>query len=510
MCDKLITQKGENMSKPIRYVFKDGLELFYRKCKANNATQFVAGLRMGSYDNGKTPGLAHFFEHMMFKGTKKHSVEELNEIRGQRISSFNAHTSNKFLWFDFYESNKRLEEGMKLTSEMIFDSIFPEEELEKEKGVIKQEYFRTKDNDIYFLIHKLLTAMVNKLSVMNVYDSVFGTPEQIDSYNRKNFMDFRKKYLYSNNFVVSASGSMPFRKFKRLVRKYFNDRLEENPKLKTFDEKTLKISGKPCLIVEKRDREKISYVVFIKNNTKNPFSTYREEVIYGLIVDMMNSPDGKLWKKLREEKGLTYSSSSSSYRNNNNGAFGFRIETTADKVNESLDAIRSVVIDYLNEGFKAQTLKELKESIILDDDKIIKSPNKWPLRAIRLWDDYNRFIKRKEYIKTLKTVTLQEVNIMFRRLFCQTNDVYFGIIGKVEEKDFYSYNKIRKIFNFRKYSDKKTDIENSDVKVSENDKNKKTDHNSETYNDKSKVKNQSEDVIFVDKKSKNKIKDKKK
>ena len=460
------------MSKSIRYVFKNGLELFYKRCKVNNATQFVAGIRTGSYDNGKTPGLAHFFEHMMFKGTKKHSVDELNELRGQRISSFNAHTGNKLLWFDFYESNKRLEEGMKLVSEMIFDSTFPKQELEKEKGVIKQEYFRTKDNDIYFLINKMLTLMVNKPSAMNVYDSIFGTPEQIDSYKRQDFLNFRKKYVCSNNFVVSACGPMPFWKFKKLVKKYFNDRLETNPKLKRFDEKTLKISGKPSLTVIKKDREKLSYVLFVKNGSKHPFDSYREEVVYGLIMNMLNTPDSRLWKELREEKGLTYNSSSSCYRTNNNGAFGFRVETTVGKINESLDVLRKVVIDYLDNGFKEETLRQLKESIVLDDDKTVKTPQKWPLRGINFWDDYHRFIKRKEYIKTLKTVTLENVNDMFRKLCCQTNDVYFGIIGNVEEKDFYSYKKIKKMFDFRKYAANKINIEKSDVKVADEKANK--------------------------------------
>lgn len=202
------------MAKPKRIVYDNGAELFYLRCKANRATKLVVGIKTGSYDNGKEQGLAHFFEHMMFKGTDVYSVNDIKKIWGQKIRSFNAYTGSKEVAFHFYESDKRLEEGMKLVSNLLFESTFPKEELEKEKGVIKQEYFQTLDKNSRVLESRLVTVMFDNKLVMDNIESSLGTPEKIDSYSQKDFLSFQKKNVCSNNLVISASGPLSFLKFK--------------------------------------------------------------------------------------------------------------------------------------------------------------------------------------------------------------------------------------------------------------------------------------------------------
>ena len=128
-----------------------------------------------------------------------------------------------------------------------------------------------------------------------------------------------------------------------------------------------------------------------------------------------------------------------------------------------------------------------------------------------MWDDYHRFIERKEYIKTLKTVTLEDVNNLFRKIFCQTNDVYFGIIGNVEEKDFYPYKKIKKMFDFRKYADKKINMEDSDNKDADDKQEIKIDDKKpEPIKKKDKVKTKGDGLNNTGKRPEKTIKDKKK
>lgn len=265
----------------------------------------------------------------------------------------------------------------------------------------------------------------------------------------------------------------------KLAEEYFVNKAKSNPKLKTFNEDNLVIKGKPSLFVIKKGIEKTNYLILIKNAVT--YGNKRTDIIVGLIYSILSAVDGKLFRKLRDERGLVYHASTYGKRTKINGSFGFSVETTKDKVNESLDVLKEVAEEYIKEGIDDKSFEALVENRLLDDDKNIKTPEYAPFRMIGDWRDYGKFTKKGEYRKILKAITIEEVNDTMNKLFCQTNDVYFGAIGNIEEKDIYPYKKIRKMFDFRKYA--KKDKEEEKDEKDEKDEDVKLEQDTETNKD---------------------------
>lgn len=436
-----------------RIVLKGGMELFYNHCTANKATEFFVGIKTGHFDNGKNKGLAHFFEHMLFKGTTKHTADEISAIWHTKIRSLNAYTSNKSVRIYFYESNKRLEEGMSLASELLFDSTFPEEEMKKEKEVIKQEIAMRKDHFENNLIGRLIALSLGRLDICDGLDYCLGTPEDLDRYSREDLLKFKRENVCSNNIRITISTGLSLHKVKKLIKKYFIDRVEENQNLQSFDYKKLAMIGKPqSLIVTKNEKNKVFFTLFIKNNLK--IDKVENGVYLGYLEELINGIGGEFLQKLREEKGLVYGARMGFVQSFQDGKIVFKVDTTKDKVNECLDTIREVCIDLLKNGVDVNNFEKIKEDKLLRQDFTIKTPKDACEKKVFFYDDYGRLPKKHEYQKIVKKTTYDDVNSLMYEALCDTNDVWFGAVGNLEKNDVYSHAKIKKMFDFRKYSKK--------------------------------------------------------
>ena len=436
-----------------RIILKGGMELFYNHCTANKATDFFVGIKTGHFDNGKNKGLAHFFEHMLFKGTTKHTADEISAIWHTKVRSLNAYTSNKSVRIFFYVSNKRLEEGMRLASELLFDSTFPEEEMKKEKEVIKQELAIHKDRFDDNLIVRLEALSFNQLDVFDGETYHLGTPEDLDRYTREDLLKFKQENVCSNNIRITISTALSLHKVKKLIKKYFIDRAEENPNLQSFDHKKLDMIGKPqSLIVTKNEKNNVFFTLFIKNNLKlegvenGVYLTYLEELINGI--------GGKFLKKLREERGLVYGARMNFIRSFQYGKVAFQVDTTKEKVNDCLDAIRDACIELLKNGIDVKNFQELKEDKLLKQDFDIKVQKGACEQAVFFYDHYGRLPKKNERQNIIKNTTYDDVNNLLYDELCATNDVWFGAVGNLDKNDVYPHAKIKNMFDFRKYAKK--------------------------------------------------------
>ncbi|WP_347157843.1 M16 family metallopeptidase [Pontibacter chitinilyticus] len=165
-------------------------------------------------------GLAHFWEHMAFKGTPKrksfHILNRLESVGGE----LNAYTTKEKICFYSSVLDKHFEKSFELLSDITFHSIFPEREIEKERGVILEEmsmYLDTPED-----------AIVDEFDAV-VYDghplgnNILGTTESVSRFVKQDFLNFISRNLSTDALIFCSVSNLPFEKVVKLAEKFLGN-----------------------------------------------------------------------------------------------------------------------------------------------------------------------------------------------------------------------------------------------------------------------------------------------
>ena len=415
---------------------KGGGVLLYERHNQAKATAYRIGIFRGGYLD-KNSGISHLFEHMMFKGTKQHTNDEITDLVRENFSNLNASTGGEYMLIRSYESNRKLKPALKISSELMLESVFPEEELEKEKEVVLQEIVRALDD-----INRIASLNLNKMiyNYPEIKSETLGDPKKMVAITRKQLLDYGKNNIIKENFFAAVSSNLPAFIIKNYINKYFYNKLSNGVK-NTFDAADLTINSDSKLHIETMDRKKVVLMVGFPccgfNDIKNSF--YLMQLIHHL-----SGLKGPLFNHFREKKQLVYSVNLRRWSNRKDGVIVFNIETSADKVNECFHAIYDF-IEEVKVGVTQKDVDRLKESYIESDDRFVGHPTEYCANLLYDYMDRKKYIKSKVWDKLNKKFTVEDVNSAINDTFGKIDKVFVSIAGPVNKKDVYSLNKIIKV-----------------------------------------------------------------
>ena len=176
--------------------------------------------------------MSHLVEHMLFKGTSKHDNQQLTTLIRDNFSNLNASTSGDYMAIRSYESNKKLKPALQISSEMLLDSVFPEEELKKEKEVVRQEIIRANDD-----INRIASLTLNTMAYNypEIKSTTLGDEKKMMAIKRSQLLKYQKDNIIRENFVASVSSNLPAFVIKHYINKYFIDKITYNNAASIYD-----------------------------------------------------------------------------------------------------------------------------------------------------------------------------------------------------------------------------------------------------------------------------------
>ena len=196
------------------YSLSNGLRLVHLPCESPVAYCGFA-INVGSRDEDQDSfGMAHFVEHMLFKGTKKrrstHILNRMETVGGE----LNAYTTKEetFIYSVFLEPH--FERAFELLSDLVFHSSFPEQETKKELEVILDEINSYEDNPAELIYDEFENLLYEGQQLGH---HILGTPESINRFTHKQGLDFVRQHYLSDNIVFFSMGKTPFKKIVRLA-----------------------------------------------------------------------------------------------------------------------------------------------------------------------------------------------------------------------------------------------------------------------------------------------------
>jgi predicted Zn-dependent peptidase len=200
---------------------KNGIRIVHKEVTSTKIVHCGFMLDIGSRDEEPgQQGLAHFWEHMAFKGTKKrkafHIINRLESVGGE----LNAYTTKEKICFYASVLNRHFESALELLTDITFDSVFPEKQIERERKVILEEMAMYLDNpedaiqddfdEVVFPDHPL-------------GNNILGTMESIRSFRKEDFKKFIAENINTSKIVFSCVGNIPLDKVVKIAGKYLNE-----------------------------------------------------------------------------------------------------------------------------------------------------------------------------------------------------------------------------------------------------------------------------------------------
>lgn len=165
-------------------------------------------------------GLAHFIEHMVFKGTKKrkafHVISSLENVGGE----LNAYTTKEETCIHASFLKEYYGKAIDLISDVAFNSTYPETELEKEKEVILDEINTYKDTPAEEIFDEFENNLYRGHEMGR---NILGTSDLVSGFTRKDLCNFLKNNYSTDRMVIATVGAIPFEKFKQKIISYFSE-----------------------------------------------------------------------------------------------------------------------------------------------------------------------------------------------------------------------------------------------------------------------------------------------
>ena len=324
------------MMKIQKDVLCNGLRLITANVAGVESVTVQVFVKGGSRDEpARVSGLAHFLEHMVFKGTPGYpSAHALSSVADSIGAEINASTDKERTSFYLKLTRQHLEIAFKLLSEMVFSPLLEPQEIAREKGVIVAEISMYED----LPPQKAISAFEELMFAgSDLQHDVAGKKESVLRVERGDFVDFREKFYTPDRIVVSVAGNFDSGEVKELTEKYFGavaDPADADA-----------VAGKPAVgqpayvshirLVNKKT-EQAHLIVGFAGNPLGHKDRYIESVLASLLGGGMSS---RLFTEVREKRGLAYYIKSVLQHYTDTCYIGARAGVDPDKVYEALEVI---------------------------------------------------------------------------------------------------------------------------------------------------------------------------
>jgi predicted Zn-dependent peptidase len=345
-------------------------------------------------------GIAHFTEHMLFKGTANrksyHILSRLEDVGGE----LNAYTTKEETAIHASVLVNHFERALELIKDLIFNSVFPPREIEKEKDVVIEEINSYRDNPAELIFDDFEEIVFKNQPIGR---NILGTPESVRSFTRETILSFIARNYCTDRMVICSAGNIDRKKIISLVNKYF----EQVPLLTAEEPGFQPYDYQPTYTIRNMDTWQNHCII------GNIACNLHDERRVGMVI--LNNVLGgqglnsRLNMLLREKNGLAYNVESIYNPYQETGIFSIyfgsdprNLEKTLSIVNRELKKMRTVKLGTLQLYKAKNQIKGYLARSFENYENLILSMGKSMLT-------YNRIDSLEDICKKVDSVTAGEL-----------------------------------------------------------------------------------------------------
>lgn len=306
----------------------------------------------GRYENKENKGVAHFLEHIAFKGSAKYSCDEIKQLVEGIGGNLNAFTAEEETCYYAKVPANHFKQTFDVLADITFFPKISPKDLEKERAVILEEIKMYRDLPQYY-VAELLEELLWPHHPLG--QSLAGTSKSVSEMTGLQLKDFKKIHYSPANTVISACGSMKHDELVALV----SAKLEKlaGPKPSSY-EPARKNQDNPSVHLYHKQTEQMHLALGYLAYETNHKDYY---VLALLSIILGGNMSSRLFNEVREKRGLAYSVSSGIKSLNDTGVFMVRAGVDNSKIVAALDLILKVLAKISSTGVKEDEFKRAQE-----------------------------------------------------------------------------------------------------------------------------------------------------
>lgn len=401
------------------YKTEKGIKLIYRKIPEFSSVAVGVFVKAGSRaENNKIAGISHFIEHILFKGTKKRTGNQIKEEIEGVGGILNGFTSEEATCYWIKILNEYIERTFDVLSDMIKNPSLKDEDIEKERSVILEEINMYKDIPAKYVYEIFDSILFYK---HHLGRPIAGTVETVKKITKEDMKKYLKKFYNSSNIVISIAGNFSEKKVKKLLYNFFDVR---KGKKSNFDKWEGNGKG-PKVKILKKGTEQTHIVLGGIAFSREDRRKYPLSVLNTILGGNMSS---RLFNRIREEMGLAYDIRSFTRSYVDTGAFIISAGVNPSNSLKTAEAVIEELIKIRNEGVKKEEIERAKKYIISHTLMELEGNLEYMMflgeqRLLR-----KRITPVKEIIENIKSVSEKDIKEIAEKLFTQ-NNFYLAMIG---------------------------------------------------------------------------------
>lgn len=309
----------------------NGQVLVTQSIKNNPIVTIDTWIKTGSINETDiNSGVSHFLEHLFFKGTKKYPAGEFDKILESKGAIVNAATSKDFTHYYITIPSEYFERALELHADMLLHPQIPRKELEKERSVVIEEISKDENTPS----KKVYDNLNEMLYTNHPYKrKVIGDANVITTISREDILDYYNRYYTPSNMVTLIVGDIDADKASQKVAEYFNANVQKDIKNKYVKEKMLQTQKRKT---EYFNTQSGYMMIGFRGQKLTDKDTYALDVLSQILGGGKAS---KLYRNIKEQKGLAYSIESSNGSYKDDGIFYITanfIPTNAEKLEKTI------------------------------------------------------------------------------------------------------------------------------------------------------------------------------
>jgi predicted Zn-dependent peptidase len=364
-------------------------------------------------------GISHFVEHMVFKGTKTRTAEDIARQIDSIGGNMDAFTAKECICFNVKVLDEHVPIAMDVLTDLVLNPVFDADDIRRERGVILEEIKMDEDNPDY-LVHEIFAQNFWKDHPLG--KPILGTKDTVRRFEQPLLFEYYGKRFAPSNLIVAAAGSLKHEEFVQLVK----ERFQQLAASQNGFHETPKTQAR-IIMRNKKSLEQVQICVGVPSHPISHEKRFASYVLNTLLGGGMSS---RLFQNIRERQGLVYAIFSELNPYRDTGCLSIYAGTSKQSAPKVVDSVVQEFRKLKSEQVPAEELRrakdQLKGSLMLS----LESSTARMSNLARNEMYFQRFFSMDELIRSIEAVTAEELTQLAQQYF-QPDHIAVTVLGNL-------------------------------------------------------------------------------
>ncbi|GHT72601.1 peptidase M16 [Bacteroidia bacterium] len=389
------------------FILPNGIRLVHKRVQSAVA---YCGLSINVGSRHELPqehGLAHFLEHMLFKGTTNRNSLEISSFLEQEGGDLNAFTTKEETMVYAAVLKNDLEKAVDIIADVVFHSTFPAAEMKKERDVVCDEINLYKDNPTEQIFDDFEALMFPKT---NLGRCILGTAKSLKTFTPQMVADFANRCYSTSRMVFASVGDFSIDEVAALAQKYFS--AAQRPDNTSY-------SAVNQYVPFRKKRKKDNYQAHCLLGNRGYDFSHKHRFVLHLLADLLGGPsqNSRLNIALREQHGLSYSVEVATVSYLDTGVVSIYFGTEKNAVEKCFDLVNQELAKVRDRKLDAADLQRAKKQLLGQQIIAAESNEQQMLSMAKSMMLYNRVETLQDLQQRINAVTAEQILEVANEIF---------------------------------------------------------------------------------------------